>query len=684
MFKQFTAACLFAAAGAALAQTGQGAAPNNLTRVEVQGSKASLVNIEDFVRQPQLTQPIMSRSGRFFASTAPSRGRMNLVVMDLQTRQGSLLSSLSDFDVISVNWVGEDHLVFSLGQFNSPTGPGQFDGGGLFAVSRDGKYQRRISPTIREVRAQNQFVYRGLSYFRSIPGSDTEFLATGNLTSAESTDVYRVDVRTGRSTLITQGRPAGSATRWVLDSKLVPRVVEMNKPDELLTTVFYRKDANSPWEELARYDPTKGPVFKPLAFEADDKTLQVAFNGDRNNMAVFRYDPEAKKMIEVAAQHPRFDMGADAQGGIVPGVITEPGTGKIIGYAVSADRPQTVWIDPTYQRFQSMIDAALPNSVNSFRRTPDGKQFLVTSISDRSSPRWYLMNEEKKTLEEIGAGRPWLNADKLAEVRPFMLKTRDGLEIPSYYILPRDYVPGTRIPTVLHIHGGPMARADFWGQFTFGITEGQILASRGYAVVIPNFRITPGLGNDIYYKGFGTFGRQMSEDHEDAAKWAISQGFADPKRICISGASYGGYAVLRALQKSPDLFRCGVSGLMVSDLRRQLTSRFTDFSTNDAAVDYWRRVLGVKSSLDEAIVREVSPALNGLPIRQPLFIYAGRDDVRTPLEQTRVMIDALNRAGTPPKDVFIADNEGHGFGKPENNKELYERMLKFLAEHLEK
>lgn len=683
MFKQFTAACLFAAAGAALAQTGQGAAPNNLTRVEVQGTKASLVSVEDFVRQPALTQPIMSRSGRYFASTAPSRGRMNLVVMDLQTRQGSLLSSLSDFDVIGINWVGEDHLVFSLGQQNSPTGPGQFDGGGLFAVSRDGKYQRRISPTIREVRAQNQFVYRGLSYFRSIPGSDTEFLATGNLTSAESTDVYRVDVRTGRSTLITQGRPPGIATRWVLDSKLVPRVVEMVRRDELITTVHYRKDADSPWQEIARYDPTKGPVFKPLAFESDDKILQVAYNGERQNMAVFRYDPEAKKMIEVAAQHPRFDMGADALGQIVPGVITEPGTGKIIGYAVAADKPQTVWIDETYQRFQRMIDGALPNTVNTFRRTPDGKQFLVTAVSDRSSPRWYLMHEEKKTLEEIGAGRPWLNADKLAEVRPFLLKTRDGLEIPSYYILPRDYVPGTKVPTVLHIHGGPFARADLWGQFSFGIMEGQILASRGYAVVIPNFRVTPGLGNDIYYKGFGAYGRQMSEDHEDAARWAIAQGFADPKRMCISGASYGGYAVMRALQKSPDLFKCGVAGLMVVDMKRQLTSRFGDTAGNDAGVEYWRRVLGVPN-LDDPIVRQISPNFWADQIKQPVFIYAGRDDIRTPLEQTRLMIDALTRAGNPPKDVMIADNEGHGFGRVENNKELYERMLKFLAEHLEK
>jgi dipeptidyl aminopeptidase/acylaminoacyl peptidase len=674
---------LFAAAGAALAQTGQGAAPNNLTRVEVQGTKASLVSVEDFVRQPALTQPIMSRSGRYFASTAPSRGRMNLVVMDLQTRQGSLLSSLSDFDVIGINWVGEDHLVFSLGQQNSPTGPGQFDGGGLFAVSRDGKYQRRISPTIREVRAQNQFVYRGLSYFRSIPGSDTEFLATGNLTSAESTDVYRVDVRTGRSTLITQGRPPGIATRWVLDSKLVPRVVEMVRRDELITTVHYRKDADSPWQEIARYDPTKGPVFKPLAFESDDKILQVAYNGERQNMAVFRYDPEAKKMIEVAAQHPRFDMGADAQGQIVPGVITEPGTGKIIGYAVAADKPQTVWIDETYQRFQRMIDGALPNTVNTFRRTPDGKQFLVTAVSDRSSPRWYLMHEEKKTLEEIGAGRPWLNADKLAEVRPFLLKTRDGLEIPSYYILPRDYVPGTKVPTVLHIHGGPFARADLWGQFSFGIMEGQILASRGYAVVIPNFRVTPGLGNDIYYKGFGAYGRQMSEDHEDAARWAIAQGFADPKRMCISGASYGGYAVMRALQKSPDLFKCGVAGLMVVDMKRQLTSRFGDTAGNDAGVEYWRRVLGVPN-LDDPIVRQISPNFWADQIKQPVFIYAGRDDIRTPLEQTRLMIDALTRAGNPPKDVMIADNEGHGFGRVENNKELYERMLKFLAEHLEK
>jgi dipeptidyl aminopeptidase/acylaminoacyl peptidase len=174
--------------------------------------------------------------------------------------------------------------------------------------------------------------------------------------------------------------------------------------------------------------------------------------------------------------------------------------------------------------------------INTFRRTPDGKKLLITSFSDVNPTRWYMLDEEKNTLEEIGAARPWMDG-KLVEQRPFLYKTRDGLEIPGYLFLPKGYKAGTKLPTIVHIHGGPTVRADTFGAGSFGNREGQLFASRGYAVVVPNFRITPGMGNKIFSKGFGTIGRQMSEDHEDALKWAIEQGYTDPSRACISGAS---------------------------------------------------------------------------------------------------------------------------------------------------
>ncbi|MCX7621734.1 MAG: prolyl oligopeptidase family serine peptidase, partial [Acidimicrobiales bacterium] len=549
------------------------------------------LKVEDIVRPPAYVDPKLSESGRFFAVAIPINGRLNLAVVDLETRKGTALTNFSDFDVVNFAWVGDERIVFTLGRYNTPTGPAAFEGGGLFVVGRDGKEFRRLSETVRDSRRQNKFVYRRYEPLRTLPGNNEEILAVGNLRDADSEDVYRLNVRSGRATLMTPQRPSNTV-RWVLDRNLVPRVVTSWVKDSTSYIVWYRKDADSPWEELTRYDMAVGPVFVPLAFEANNRTLQVAFNGGRDTMAVFRYDPETRKLGELLAQHPRYDMGANALGEIVPGITTDPKTDEVIGYAVAAERPQRVWLDESRARLQKMIDAALPDTVNSFVRTPQGKQIVVTARSDRLPTRWYLLDEEKRTLEELFASRPWIKPGQLVEMRPFLLKTRDGLEIPSYYFLPNGYRPGTRLPTVIHIHGGPTVRADFWGAFSFGVVEAQVLAARGYAVVLPNFRGTPGFGGRIYYAGFGTIGRQMLEDHQDAAKWAVEQGFADPDRICISGASYGGYATLMALARFPETFKCGIAGLIVSDMRLFVTSPAGDVPYSPAAVSFWNRLVG--------------------------------------------------------------------------------------------
>ena len=641
---------------------------------------ADALTVEEIWKNPQLSGLTMSRSGKYLAATAPHKGRMNLMVMDMDTRKGTLLTSFEDYDVIDVAWVGDERLVFTLGLFNSPTGPGQFDGGGLFVVGRDGSNSRQLAPTIREQRSRNER-YRGLELHRTIPDNTNEVIVQGTQTSADSVDLYRLNLNTGRTRLLTSGRPSDLTSSWLLDSKLVPRVVVAGIKNELTQVVYYRKGEDSPWTEISRYSPASGSVFVPLAFETDDQTLQVATNKDRDTMAVYRYDPNTKKLGELIAAHPRFDMGANSQGDAIPGALVDAETNKIIGYRVEADKTETYWIDEGRAKTQRTLDAALPDTVNTFRRTPDGKRLLVTTISDLKPTRWYLLDEVKRTLEEIGAARPWLDGQLVAQ-RPFLYKTRDGLEIPGYLFLPKDYKAGTKLPTILHIHGGPFARADTFGR-GFGFIEGQLFASRGYAVVVPNFRVTPGLGNKIYASGFGTYGRQMSEDHEDALKWAVEQGYTDPKRACISGASYGGYAALWAMVKTPDLFKCAVAGLAPTDLEYQRTTRDGDGYDNESGNKYWLAVVGAKS-WQEPIVRQVSPLFQADKIKGAVFLYAGQDDVRVPINQIVRMDRALRAAGNPAKAFVIKEKEGHGFGKLENNVDLYTQVLKFLDEQIGK
>lgn len=637
-------------------------------------ARTGMLSVEDVWRLPNLSGLTISSDGKHIAATAPHRGRMNLVVINLDTKKGTLLTNFEDFDVTGHRWIGADRLTFSLGQFNAPSGAGQQDGGGLFTIKRDGSESRKISPTLREVVGSGQNVWRRFSVARRLPGTDAEVIAAGNMEDADATDLYRLNLQTGKYTLLTAGRPAGYTSDWILDSKLNARVVSVGQKDSLTTVVMYR-DVGGPWGEIARFDANKGPAFVPLTFDPDDGMLQVATSQGRDTMAVFRFDPKTRKLGEMIAAHPRFDIGAAANGSDVAGVVTDPDTGALLGYSVNGSIPEVVWIDPGYAQIQATLDRALPGLVNSFRKLPGVQRYLVRSYSDVVPNKWYLYDETAKSLEEIGSAKPWLDG-KLTKQHPFILKSRDGLEFPGYYFLPPGAKPGQRFPTVVHIHGGPFARADYWGN-GFGYSEAQILSARGYAVIVPNFRITTEIGAKNYYAGFGTIGRQMSDDHEDAVKWGVEQGFVDAKRVCISGASYGGYAALWALIRPTNPFACAVAGLAVTDYEYQLTSRDGDTSRSKAGVDYWLSVLGANSTSDQ-LLKDVSPVNFADKIKQPVYFYSGRDDVRVPIAQIERMVRGMTQAGNPPKGHVVAAKEGHGFGKLENRVSTWTSIVEFL------
>jgi dipeptidyl aminopeptidase/acylaminoacyl peptidase len=644
-------------------------------------SMAQSLTVEDMWKLPKLIGVTLSKSGKYLAATSEFKGRMNLVVIDMDTRKATVLTDFQDFDVLQPTWVGDERIIFSVGKFDAPNLTGQPAGGGFFVVSRDGKESRRLSETVEQMIANRQFVYRYLALERTIPDNTEEIIAAGNQTDAESVDLYRLNLKTGKTKLLTSGRPASRTGDWLLDSKLVPRVVTANIKDTFTNVVYYRNAAEGQWSEIARYDATKGPTFVPLAFESDDQTLQIAYNGGRDTMAVYRYNPNEKKMGELIAQHPRFDMGAAANSGGVPGVLVDGFTDKIVGYAVDADKPEIVWIDAERAKLQKTIDTALPGMINRARRTPNTDRYLVSSYSDVSPARWYILDNTKKTLEEIGNSQPWLDG-KLVEQKPFAFKTRDGLEMTGYYFLPKEYKAGAKLPTVLHIHGGPAVRdTRFAGGF--GYQEGQLFASRGYAVVVPNFRSTPGIGGKNFYAGFGSVGRQMIEDHEDALKWAIDKGFVDSQKVCISGASYGGYAALMTPAKNPTMFKCSIAGLAVTDLKYQLTTADGDTMRSENGVKFWKGLLGT-DDLGSKAVRDVSPLFLADRIKIPVFLYAGQDDVRVPIDQINRMNKALIASGNAPKAYVVKPKEGHGFSKLENNVDLYNQILKFLDEQIGK
>jgi dipeptidyl aminopeptidase/acylaminoacyl peptidase len=266
---------------------------------------------------------------------------------------------------------------------------------------------------------------------------------------------------------------------------------------------------------------------------------------------------------------------------------------------------------------------------------------------------------------------PWIKESEMAEMRPISYQSRDGLTIHGYITLPKNVAP-KNLPAVILPHGGPWSR-NSWGYSA----EVQFLANRGYAVLQMNFRGSTGYGRKFWEASFKQWGRAMQDDVTDGVRWLIKQGIADPRRIGIYGASFGGYVALVGLSSTPDLYACAVDYAGVSNL----------FTLLKSIPAYWKPYLDMYYEMvghperDEALLREVSPVFHADRIKAPLLIAQGANDPRVNRNESDQMVAALKARGI--NVIYIVkDNEGHGFSNEENRFSFYRAMEEFLAKHL--
>ena len=292
---------------------------------------------------------------------------------------------------------------------------------------------------------------------------------------------------------------------------------------------------------------------------------------------------------------------------------------------------------------------------------------MVCSANDRTLGAYYLLDARARTLTHLFEISPWLDEQNMATMRPIRFSARDGLTIHGYLTLP----PGSAsksLPLVVHPHGGPWAR-DRWGFDP----ELQFLANRGYAVLQVNFRSSAGFGRKFLEAGFGQWGLSMQDDITDGVRWAIDEGIADPARIAIYGGSYGGYATLAGLTKTPDLYACGISYVGVSNL----------FTWIESIPPYWKPYLEMIHEMvghperDSEQFETTSPYFNADKIVAPLFVAQGANDPRVPKQESDQIVEAL-RSRKVEVTYMVKENEGHGFLNEENRFDFYREMERFL------
>jgi dipeptidyl aminopeptidase/acylaminoacyl peptidase len=366
---------------------------------------------------------------------------------------------------------------------------------------------------------------------------------------------------------------------------------------------------------------------------------------------------------EVVYAHPEVDVGK---------LLYSKKRRVLTGVAFEVERLAYHFFDDRRAELQRLVDSRLPGYQNQF--TSDNKdetRFIVYSASDRSMGTYYLLDAETRELEKLFEISPWLDEEQMSPMQPIEYRARDGMSIRGYLTVPVGVEP-RKLPLIVNPHGGPWHR-DSWGFDP----EIQFLASRGYAVLQMNFRGSTGFGREFLEASFGQWGLTMQDDVTDAANWAVEQGIADPERMAIYGGSYGGYAALSGLTKTPELFACGISYVGVSNL----------FTWIEAIPPYWKPYLDMMYEMvghperHEDRFRETSPLFNVDKIKAPLFVAQGANDPRVRRNESDQIVEALRNRGVEV-EYLVKDNEGHGFLNEENQFEFHRAMEGFLEAHL--
>jgi dipeptidyl aminopeptidase/acylaminoacyl peptidase len=294
----------------------------------------------------------------------------------------------------------------------------------------------------------------------------------------------------------------------------------------------------------------------------------------------------------------------------------------------------------------------------------------VFVYSDKNPGDYYLFDTQQKKANFLRSTRSWIDIEQMRPMQPIDLVARDGLKLHGYLTQPADECPH---PLVVLPHGGPHGVRDVWG-FDW---EVQLLASRGYAVLQINFRGSDGYGMDFEAAGYRQWGASMQDDLTDATRWAIEQGVTTAERICIYGASYGGYAAMMGAAREPRLYRCAIGYVGVYDL--QLMYESGDIPDSRSGIAYLNRVLGD----DQADLRARSPVHLASQIEVPVLLIHGKEDWRADYKQAKRMKAALD-AQDKSVDWMALSREGHGVYDEETRREVYERILTFLDRHLSK
>ena len=487
------------------------------------------------------------------------------------------------------------------------------------------------------------------------PDFPDEVLIEANIRNRQLMDVHRLSLKTGALTLDTEN--PGDVAGWGTDAKFKVRAAQAQTADGG-TEIRVRDDVKSPWRTLLKVGPDEILEFEDFTKDGGAAYLKTSIGGDTARLVERSLVSGAEKVL---AASPDVDAG--------PAVI-HPKSHVVQAVSFAPGRATWKVLDPSVQADFDAIAKLHSGDFVIVNRTSADDAWLVAFTSDRGPVTWYKWDRAAKKGTVLFSAQPKLEGLALAEMKPVVIKSRDGLNLNSYLTLPVGIAP-KNLPMVLFVHGGPWGR-DTWGYNSFA----QWLANRGYAVLQTNFRASTGYDKKFLNAGNRQWGLKMHDDLIDAVDWAVKEGVADPKRVAIMGGSYGGYSALAGVTFTPEKFACSVDIVGPSNLKTLIASIPAYWKPLRATFDV--RMGNVDDPKDAELIRNASPLFKADRIVRPLLIGQGANDPRVNVKESEQIVDAIEKNKGNVTYVLYSD-EGHGFARPENRIDFNARAERFLA-----
>lgn len=608
-------------------------------------------SVKDYFAKPASSSFQLSPEGTYMSYREKDENLKNHVyVKNTKTNEVKRVITEGDELIRGYGWANENRLIYVM------------DKGGnedyhLFAVNVDGSKQKELTP------------YEGVkvNILAYLKDDKDHMIISMNKNNPSVFDPYKINIKTGEVEQLYENTDlANPIMGYDFDKDGNLRGFTRLK-DGINTEMYY---AVYPGDYQLTHTTKWDESFSIISFDYASENphdAYVASNLESDKVQIFKYDLAKKQPIEMLFSNDQYDAGGAS--------ISRNRNWELDYYSYEGEKRVIVPVSKYFKKLHKKLTKEFPDySYSIADKTDDESLYLIFVSSDKLYGRYYSYDVLKNEIRLLFDLMPQLKEEDMADMVPISFKCRDGLDIHGYITLPKEVSDGP-VPVIVNPHGGPQGIRDSWG---FN-PEAQLFASRGYATLQVNFRVSGGYGKEFLRAGFKEIGRKAMDDVEDGLQYVIEKGWVDKNRAAIYGGSHGGYAVLRGMTKTPDLYACGIDYVGVSNL-------FTFMETIPA---YWKPYLPILKAIwydpdiaeEKKIMKEVSPVFHVDKIKKPLFVVQGANDPRVNIDESDQIVEKLRQNGV---DVpyMVKYDEGHGFAKEENRMDLYKAMMGFLAENL--